>query len=147
LVLKFEPMLGWERWMRWPDFSDLWVPTSPNVNSFEAALLYPGIGLFGAVSSVNEGPGTPYPFRFIGAEWMDQFSIVSQLNARKLSGLTFETAQMTPRAPPGGKAQSIKLAGKTLDGVRIRVLDYSAVAPLEAGITILQVVREHARLK
>jgi uncharacterized protein YbbC (DUF1343 family) len=47
--------------MRWPQTERAWVATSPNIPDFDAALVYPGIGMVGE-TDVNEGRGTPTPF-------------------------------------------------------------------------------------
>ena len=61
---------GWTRSMRWPSTGLTWVATSPNIPTFETALMYPGIGLVGD-TLVNEGRGTPAPFTQFGAPWFD----------------------------------------------------------------------------
>jgi uncharacterized protein YbbC (DUF1343 family) len=71
---------------------------------------------------------------------------VSQLNAQKLPGLNFEPARYKTRATEG-KVTSIHLAGREFDGLRIVITDHKTAAPLEAGVTILQLLRDHARLK
>src|SRR5262249_46296451 len=42
LQLTVIPMQGWNRSMRWPQTGLAWVPTSPNIPTFESALAYPG---------------------------------------------------------------------------------------------------------
>ena len=63
-------MQGWQRSMRWPQTERAWVATSPNIPTFEAALVYPGIGIVGE-AEVSEGRGTPTPFSLFGAPWLD----------------------------------------------------------------------------
>ena len=70
LDLTVIEMEGWKRAMRWPATGLAWIPTSPNVPTFETALVYPGMGLVGEVL-VNEGRGTPTPFLQFGAPWLD----------------------------------------------------------------------------
>jgi uncharacterized protein YbbC (DUF1343 family) len=145
LELDVQPMEGWHRWMRWQDFSSLWIPTSPAIPSFQAALLYPGICLFEA-TSINDGRGTTTPFNLIGADWIDQADLISKLNSMSLPGLHFLPAQYTPHAKENSAAKP-KYDGVQLDGVRIVVTDYRIVTPVEVGVTMLQLIREQARHK
>jgi uncharacterized protein YbbC (DUF1343 family) len=92
---------------------------------------------------VNDGRGTSEPFRLIGADWIDQAKLVAELNSASLSGLTFQAADFMPELPKSN-VTSTRLAGKALHGARILVTDYKKVQPLEAGIVILQILREHA---
>ena len=61
LQLSVVAMQGWQRSMRWPQTQHAWVATSPNIPTFESALVYPGIGIVGE-TDVNEGRGTSTPF-------------------------------------------------------------------------------------
>jgi uncharacterized protein YbbC (DUF1343 family) len=144
LDLSIEPMSGWERRMRWPDLSGAWIPTSPAINAFDAALLYPGMGLLEATSRVNDGRGTNQPFRLFGAEWLDSAAMANRLNAQHLPGLVFESTQYTPQVQPG-TVTNTRLTGMALSGVRVRVIDYKVVEPLELGIVVLQLLREQAQ--
>src|SRR5262249_6297304 len=56
LDLRIVEMKGWRRSMRWPQTQRAWVATSPNIPTFESALVYPGIGVVGEID-VNEGRG------------------------------------------------------------------------------------------
>jgi uncharacterized protein YbbC (DUF1343 family) len=130
--------------MRWPDLSGAWIPTSPAINAFDAALLYPGMGLLEATSRVNDGRGTNQPFRLFGAEWLDSAAMANRLNAQHLPGLVFESTQYTPQVQPG-TVTNTRLTGMALSGVRVRVTDYKVVEPLELGIVVLQLLREQAQ--
>ena len=56
-------MQGWQRSMRWPQTERAWVATSPNIPTFEAALVYPGIGIVGE-TEVSEGAARRRPSRY-----------------------------------------------------------------------------------
>ena len=96
LDLRIMQMQGWQRTMRWPATRLPWVPTSPNIPTFEASLLYPGIGLVGETQLVNEGRGTPRPFTQFGAPWLDARRLAYRLNRIELPGLAFEATRYTP---------------------------------------------------
>jgi uncharacterized protein YbbC (DUF1343 family) len=145
LELTIETMQGWQRSLRWPELQRPWVPTSPNIPTFEAALVYPGMGIVGE-AKVNEGRGTPTPFSVFGAPWADAARLVDGLNGPGLAGVRFEPASFTPRSIPG-VAQHPRFEGQSIDGVRMAVTDYARFEPLEAGMHVLAAVAAEARAR
>jgi uncharacterized protein YbbC (DUF1343 family) len=143
LDLSVARMLGWSRPMRWPQMQRRWIPTSPNIPTFESALLYPGMGIVGE-AEVSEGRGTPTPFSLFGAPWLDAEPVINRLNALGLPGVKFQSATFKPRSIPG-VAKNPRFIGKTLSGVRIVVIDATRVEPLEVGIHILSTLMTEAR--
>jgi len=145
LELQIIKMQGWQRSMRWPQTERAWVATSPNIPSFEAALVYPGMGIVGE-AEVNEGRGTPTPFSLFGAPWLDAPRIVARLNALGLPGVKFETATFKPRSIPGVAAHP-RFEGTGLHGVRVVVTDVARIEPLEVGMHVLCAIAAEARSK
>ena len=96
LDLKIVKMENWQRAMRWPETRLTWVPTSPNIPTFQSALLYPGIGLVGE-TNVNEGRGTATPFAVFGAPWLQAPRLIERLNRGALAGVRFEAAELCSR--------------------------------------------------
>jgi uncharacterized protein YbbC (DUF1343 family) len=143
LELTVVRMEGWRRSMRWPELQRPWVATSPNVPTFEAALVYPGMGIVGEVK-VNEGRGTPTPFSLVGAPWIDAARLAERLDALGLAGVRFERADFTPRSTPGVAAHP-RFEGRSLGGVRIMVTDAAAFEPLETGMHVLAALFAEAR--
>lgn len=111
LDLSVIEMRGWKRSMRWPQTQRTWVATSPNIPTFEAALVYPGIGIVGE-TAVNEGRGTPTPFSRFGAPWLDGRRFAARLNAMRLPGARFEGVTYTPRSIPN-VAREPRFQGRT----------------------------------
>lgn len=140
VVLKME---GWRRDMRWHDLGRDWVATSPNVPTFESALLYPGIGVVGE-TAVNEGRGTDAPFTRFGAPWLDARDMARRMNALGLPGVVFEPVSYTPRSIPG-VAKNPRHLGETVRAVRVVVTDPGAVMPLEIGMHALAMLTERAK--
>jgi uncharacterized protein YbbC (DUF1343 family) len=141
LDLSVTPMQGWRRTMRWPQTGRKWVMTSPNIPTFDAALVYPGIGMVGELA-VNEGRGTPTPFSLFGAPWLDARRVAGELNALALPGVRFERVSFTPRPIPD-VASRPRFAGTRINGVRVVVADVGKVEPLEIGMHALAgLVRE-----
>ena len=145
LKLQVIEMQGWQRSMRWPQTERAWVATSPNIPSFEAALVYPGMGIVGE-AEVSEGRGTPAPFSLFGAPWLDAPRIVARLNALGLPGVKFEKATFTPRSMPGVAAHP-RFEGTSLHGVRVVVTDVALFQPLEVGMHVLSAIAAEARSK
>jgi len=135
LELGVVRMQGWQRWMRWPDTGLPWVATSPNLASFDSALLYPGTGLLEGTSA-SEGRGSELPFRLVGWPGIDPQALAQKLNAQDLAGLHFEAARFTPVSLPG-RSSAPKYRNRELGGVRIEVTDYRAVQPIEAGVAVV----------
>jgi uncharacterized protein YbbC (DUF1343 family) len=128
--LTVVPMEGWRRHFLWPELGRTWVPPSPNLKSFEAALVYPGMAWLEA-TNVSEGRGTEAPFLTFGAPWLDP----SQLSLSH-PGLRFHRTEFTPRAMPG--APSPKFLGQRCRGFRIEVMDPSQVDPYRLGVDLLR---------
>jgi uncharacterized protein YbbC (DUF1343 family) len=146
LDLMVVPIEGWRRAMRWPDLKRGWVTTSPNVPTFETALVYPGVGIAGEGLKVNEGRGTPTPFSLFGAPWADGALIAERLNAAELGGVHFTVNTYTPRSIPN-VALRPRFEGKAITGVRIVVTDPATFAPLETGVHVLAALFAEARAK
>ena len=145
LDLRIVEMRGWQRSMRWPETGQIWVPTSPNIPTFEAALVYPGIGIVGE-TAVNEGRGTPTPFSLFGAPWLDAQPMAAQLIAATLPGVRFEATRYTPRSIPN-VASSPRFQGQAINGVRVVVTDVKLIAPLEIGMHVLAALAMEAKAK
>ncbi len=125
--LEIVRMRGWRRDM-WYDQTGLpWTPPSPNMPDLEAATLYPGIGIFEA-GNVSVGRGTPLPFRWIGAPWIDGEKLAGELNAALLPGIEFSAQDYTP-------SKSV-YAGTLCRGVRMKVTDRDQLRPLTVFLAI-----------
>jgi uncharacterized protein YbbC (DUF1343 family) len=70
LSLAVIPCEGWTRAMHWPDTGLPWIMPSPNMPTYETALVYPGACLIEA-TNLSEGRGTTRPFELWGAPWLN----------------------------------------------------------------------------
>src|SRR5262249_12499224 len=145
LELNVVPMQGWQRAMRWPATGRTWVATSPNIPTFEAALVYPGMGLVGE-AEVNESRGTPTPFSLFGAPVLAGPRLLDTLNGLGLPGVTFRSETFTPRSIAGVAAHP-RFVGAALSGVRIAVNDMARFEPLEVGMHVLALIAAEARAR
>jgi len=131
--LRVVRMVNWKRGM-WYDQTGLpWVPTSPNMPDLSAAILYPGLGLFDA-SNLSVGRGTPHPFGWVGAPWLDAQRVVRKLNDSLLDGVAFAAQDYTP-------TKSV-YAGELCRGIRITITDRDIVRPLAVFRHIDQLLYE-----
>ena len=135
LDLSVVRMQGWQRWMRWPDTELPWVATSPNLATFESALLYPGIGFLEGTSA-SEGRGSEQPFQLVGWPGIDALALAQKLNSQDMAGLHFVPARFTPVSLPG-ISSTPKYRNREIGGVRIEVTDYHNVLPVEAGVAVV----------
>ncbi|HJV37000.1 DUF1343 domain-containing protein [Geomonas sp.] len=138
LDLAVVTMQGWQRWMRWPDTGLPWVATSPNLASFDSALLYPGIGLLEGTSA-SEGRGSKEPFQLAGWPGIDPQALAHKLNSQGLPGLRFDPVHFTPVSLPG-ISSAPKFKNRDLCGVHIEITDYRNVQPVEAGVAVMDAI-------
>lgn len=147
LDLSVVPLKGWSRDMQWPDTGRQWTPPSPNLPTWETALLYPGMCFFEGVR-VSEGRGTERPFLQIGAPWTSKAAqrVVDTLRAAKLSGISVDTTAFTPRSMPQA-APSPRFEGELVHGFELSVTDRHAVDPIRVGIHALHAMYEQAQVQ
>jgi uncharacterized protein YbbC (DUF1343 family) len=71
-----------------------WVPLSPNLRTLAQLDLYPDVGLLEG-ANVSVGRGTPHPFEWFGAPWIDATRLASALNALQ-AGAHFAPIDFVP---------------------------------------------------
>jgi uncharacterized protein YbbC (DUF1343 family) len=145
LDLTVMPVRNWSRPMRWPETNLPWVATSPNIPTFESALVYPGIGIVGE-ALVNEGRGTPTPFSQFGAPWLDAAAASRHLNGLDLPGVRFEAVKYTPLSIPNVAAKP-RFEGQQINAVRLAITDVASYHPLEVGIHALVHLQREAKAR
>jgi uncharacterized protein YbbC (DUF1343 family) len=129
------PAKGWRRDV-WFDLTGLpWVKPSPNMPSIQSAMLYPGLVAFEA-TNLPVGRGTPEAFQRIGAPWLNAAATVAILRDREIPGVRFYTESFTPQSPTDGK-----YGGQTIPGIRIVVINRSALQAARVGATLLWAIR------
>jgi uncharacterized protein YbbC (DUF1343 family)/beta-glucosidase-like glycosyl hydrolase len=131
--LKVVAMKGWERRMTWADTRRPWVPPSPNLRSFEAAIAYPGVCLLEA-TNVSPGRGTDTPFLLLGAPWLRPEDI-----RVAVPGFELEPARFTPAASPA--APDPKYLDQECQGVRVAVTDAGSAHSYLLGVELLAALR------
>jgi len=130
LDLGIVPMGGWDRSMLWRDANLRFHPPSPGIPSPESALLYPGLVLLEA-TSVLEGRGTSWPFRWFGAEWLDAKAMAERLNSA-MPAATWARPYSSLVAGAGANPYP---------GVLIEVRSPAALRPVALGLRLLALLR------
>ncbi len=137
--LKVIKMKGWGRSMLFPDTGLPWVPPSPNMPSWDTAMVYPGTCMFEGVSW-SEGRGLTVPFETVGGPVVDSEKLAAELGELGLPGCTFLPVSFTPRSLPGVVSEP-KHKDKECGGVFIRVDDPETFQPVKTGLAILTTLK------
>ncbi len=126
-------MEDWDRDMYYDDTELEWVLPSPNMPTFDTALVYPGAALIEG-TNVSEGRGTTKPFELIGAPYINSNELASELNHLNLPGVDFRAASYTPSFS--------KHAGKLTHGVQIHVTDKEEFKPVITGLNLVKTIHD-----
>jgi uncharacterized protein YbbC (DUF1343 family) len=139
--LHVVPALGWRRDV-WFDLTGLpWVNPSPNMPSLRSAMIYPALVPFEA-TNLSVGRGTLEAFQHIGAPWLNAAATAAILKDREIPGVRFFAETFTPLNPTDGK-----YAGQTIPGIKIVVIDRSAMQAGRVGASLLWAIRKTAGTK
>jgi len=132
--LEVAKMESWHREMWFDETGLIWVIPSPNMPTLDTATVYTGTCLFEG-TNVSEGRGTTKPFELIGAPWIDEMKLASELNSRKLSGVIFREASFTP------SYVKEKYQEQICHGVQVHVVDREIFKPVETGLHMVEAIR------
>jgi uncharacterized protein YbbC (DUF1343 family) len=97
------------------------VMPSPNMPSYETALVYPG-GCLVEGTNLSEGRGTTRPFELVGAPWIDGPALATELNAAGLPGMRARPVTFLPTFH--------KHAKQPCGGVQVHVTDAKTFRPV-----------------
>eukprot|EP00899_Mesostigma_viride_P004772 jgi/Mesvir1/14296/Mv09722-RA.1 len=125
--LEVVAMEGWHRRMLWPDTGLIWVPPSPNLPTFDVALLYNGLALIEG-TNVSEGRGTTLPFVTFGAPYIDG-KLADVLRKGNMPGVAVRQVGFTPNFS--------KYEKHDVQGVQIHVTEASLVSPLHIALSVI----------
>lgn len=117
---------GWSREVLFPETGLPWAMPSPNMPTFDTALVYPG-GCLLEGTTISEGRGTTRPFEIFGAPGFS--GLDRELNALDLPGVHFRPIQFQPTFN--------KHAGELCDGCFVHVHDRAALQPVLTYVHVL----------
>jgi uncharacterized protein YbbC (DUF1343 family) len=123
------PLRGWKRGDYFADTNRPWIFPSPNMPTWETALLYPGMVLLEG-TNISEGRGTALPFQVFGAPFIDTRKLLRHLKEADLEGVTFRQLCFEPVFD--------KWAGQTCYGFQVHVTNRETFRPYRLGLTLVQ---------
>ncbi len=139
--LKVSQMENYTRAAEYNSLSLTWVKPSPSMFTSSTALCYAAT-CFLEGTNVSEGRGTPKPFEYFGAPWINSQAVADELNSYGLKGVKFEPAVFTPSEKIS--AYPPKFFNKECNGVYINVTDKSVFESVKCGAAILVALNKHA---
>ena len=125
---------GWRRSQTFADTGLPWTHPSPNIQSPEAALLYPGLALL-EMTNVSVGRGTDAPFTRVGAPWMNVDAVLAELEG--LAGVAVVADAFTP--------SSSRYPNTPCRGVRFTVTDPAKLQSVRLGLALTVALQKHHR--
>jgi uncharacterized protein YbbC (DUF1343 family) len=136
--LHVVPAQGWRRDV-WFDLTELpWVKPSPNMPDIHSAILYPGLVAFEA-TNLSVGRGTPEAFQRVGAPWLNVAATLAMLKDREIPGVRFYNESFTPVNAGDGK-----YSGQLIPGIKIVVINRSALQSARVGASLLWAINKTA---
>ena len=130
--MKVIKMRGWSRRHYFDDTGLYWTVPSPNMPSFDTALVYPGMCLLEG-TNVSEGRGTTRPFEIFGAPWISPTDLVNVLSRIKIPGASFRPTYFIPTF---GKYKS-----KACGGAQLYVTNRNSFNAVTTSLHIIRAIR------
>jgi len=124
------PMRGWKRRMTWPETGLHWVPTSPNIPTYEAVVGYAMTGLGAQIGGFRHGVGGNFPFRILTFRGQPLDKVERALGKRRIPGLAFRRRTFT------------NSQGDQAVGLYVEVVDWSTWRPTELSFWMMQIACE-----
>ncbi|MFZ0929839.1 MAG: DUF1343 domain-containing protein [Syntrophobacteraceae bacterium] len=122
-------MRGWRRGSRFDDLGLNWVYPSPNMPTWETALLYPGMVLLEG-TNISEGRGTAMPFQLFGAPFLNRKKFLEEFKKHGLDSVTFRPVTYEPAFD--------KYRRQPCLGFQIHITDKARFKPYRMGLALLQ---------
>lgn len=121
-------MEGWHRSSFWRDTKLAWTNPSPNMRSFNAALLYPGMCLIEG-TNISEGRGTDTPFEIVGAPYINSDELIAEFEGLGLEGIKAAPTSFIPMRQ--------KWTNEMCQGVRWMITDERKFKPYLMGLAFI----------
>lgn len=115
-----------------PQWNQVWIPTSPAIQNYNACLLYPGLCFFEA-TNVSIGRGTSYSFEWFGASWMNMDALVAVCKNMFVGDLELELLSL---------AFKNEQSTEWLPGIHCKVRDPKNYDAVLNGLILLKIVKD-----
>jgi uncharacterized protein YbbC (DUF1343 family) len=129
--LKIIKIENWKRSYDWTNTNRPWVLPSPNMPSYEAALVYTGTCLLEA-TNISEGRGTTKPFELFGAPFIKQDDFLNHSIIKNLKGVFFRKHSFMPTFN--------KYKDKLCYGFQIHIINKKIFNSYKTGLAIIYVL-------
>ncbi|NOX26041.1 MAG: DUF1343 domain-containing protein [Deltaproteobacteria bacterium] len=129
--LEVVPMEGWKRRQFYPDTGLPWVYPTPNLPTFQSALVYPGQVIWEG-TNISEGRGTTMPFELCGAPFIRHDEVLKCLAADNLPGCVLRPVCFEPVAN--------KWANEVCIGFQLHITDWHIFRPYRTALALLRAV-------
>jgi uncharacterized protein YbbC (DUF1343 family) len=136
-VIKME---GWKKNLYFNETDLTLIPPSPNIPDVETAVIYPGMCLIEG-TNLSEGRGTLFPFKWIGAPWIDGKKLAQTMNKKQLPGIVFEPISFTPVSMQG-KSLYPKYENELCHGVFCKIINFRQYNSVETGLQLILTINE-----
>lgn len=110
------------------------IPPSPSINELQAVWMYPCTGLFEGLN-LNSGRGTAFPFRVIGAPWLNAVQLCKDIKASHFDGLDC--------FPYSYKPTWSRYANTFCHGLYFHVNDNKKFQPVKTALWLIKYLSVH----
>jgi len=133
LKLTVVPMKRYRRGMLFHETGLPWIPPSPNLPTYESAVVYSAVVLMEGIN-ISLGRGTAKPFEYIGAPWIDPEEFCAEMDRIGLKQFRFKPVYFKPT--------SSKYAGCRCGGAQIFYLG-GRFSPTETAYRMIAAIMKH----
>lgn len=124
---------NWTRDILFDETGLRWVNPSPNIQDFEAAYTYAGIGI--TESTMSMGRGTTEPFHIFGMPYIENpQELIDHVNKLGIKGIKLEPIEFTPE---GTLAKGHPGEKQLCHGVRMNVTDRKEFRSYAFGLAVI----------
>ncbi len=129
--LRVVPLGNYRRDLLFNETMLPWVPPSPNLPTYESAVVYSAIVMLEGVN-LSVGRGTTKPFEYIGAPWIEPRELAKLLSDLNLANFRFRPVYFSPTFS--------KYTGMRCGGVQIFYMG-GAFSPMEVSYRIITLLK------
>ncbi len=131
--LAVVPLKNYRRDLLYNETMLPWVPPSPNLPTYESAVVYSSIVMIEGVN-LSVGRGTTKPFEYIGAPWIEPRELAKLLADLNLPNFRFRPVYFSPTFS--------KYTGMRCGGVQIFYMG-GAFSPMEVSYRIITLLKNN----